>query len=299
MSRKLFLLTVLALVCLLSSCTHYYYAPNTLHAPFLQKQHDTQVNVGIVGGDEFSGWEANALYSPVKYAAVMLNHFQVRHGSRSFEDNEDWGEGRLTEFAVGAYLPANEINCFSVTWPPKRIIAGGRRLVFYDYDEPTDHHLADDQACLCVLYNSIFYTFITAHPKCIKVWDASNGELISVFRDLTAKEITCICLDDRKRKLFVGDQKGRLFSINIKNGAKMKKFKKSKKKNKRKRTDKDDISSLYFWGDEEAKKNILIAASWDGRVRLYDDSTSEQEGAKRYSMKKHKDSVNFIDFKPS
>jgi hypothetical protein len=78
-------------------------------------------------------------------------------------------------------------------------------LVFYDYDEPTDHHLADDQACLCILYNPVFYSFITAHPKCIKVWDATNGELQSVFRDLTTKDITCICLDERKRKLFVGD----------------------------------------------------------------------------------------------
>ena len=95
------------------------------------------------------------------------------------------------------------------------------------------------------------------------------------------------------RKLFVGDQKGRLFSINIKNGAKMKKFKKSKKKSTKK--DKDDISSLYYWGE----KNILISSSWDGRVRLYDDSTADQEGSKRYSMKKHKDSVNFIDFKES
>jgi hypothetical protein len=69
--------------------------------------------------------------------------------------------------------------------------------------------------------------------------------------------------------LFVGDQKGRLFSINIKNGAKMKKFKKSKKNKK----DKDDISSLYYWGG--VGRNILISASWDGKVRLYDDSTSD------------------------
>lgn len=33
--------------------------------------------------------------------------------------------------------PMNEINCFALTYPPKRIVAGGRRLVFYDYDEPT------------------------------------------------------------------------------------------------------------------------------------------------------------------
>ena len=147
--------------------------------------------------------------------------------------------------------PLNEINCFAVTWPPKRIVAGGRRLVFYDYDEPTDHHLADDQACLCVLQNPVFQTFITAHPKCIKVWNAQNGELQSVFRDLTTKEITCVCLDQRKRKLFVGDQKGRLFSINIKNGARMKKF----KKNKKAKRDKDDISCLYYWGEEYEDKD--------------------------------------------
>lgn len=50
----------------------------------------------------------------------------------------------------------------------------------------------------------------------------------------------------------------------------MKKFRKSKKK-KGSQKDKDDISSLYYWGD----KNILISSSWDGRVRLYDDSTAD------------------------
>lgn len=75
----------------------------------------------------------------------------------------------------------------------------------------------------------------------------------------------------------------------------MKKFKKSKKNRK----DKNDVSSLYYWGgDPENPRNILISASWDTKVRLYDDSTADQEGMKRYTMKKHKDSVNFIDFKP-
>lgn len=73
--------------------------------------------------------------------------------------------------------PLNEINCFAVTSPPKRIVAGGRKLIFYDYDEPTTNHLADEQAALFVLYNPIFYTFITAHPKCIKIWDATTGAL--------------------------------------------------------------------------------------------------------------------------
>jgi hypothetical protein len=48
----------------------------------------------------------------------------------------------------------------------------------------------------------------------------------------------------------------------------MKKFRKSKKASK----EKEDISALYYWGDD---RNILISASWDSKVRLYDDSTSE------------------------
>lgn len=141
-----------------------------------------------------------------------------------------------------------------------------------------------------MLYNPVFYTFITAHPKCIKIWDATTGALQSVFRDLSQKEITSICLDERKRKLFVGDSRGRMFSINIKNGAKMKKFKKGEKS---KSKNKQDISSMYYWGEE----CMLLSASWDGNVRLFDDSDATEEGIKKYTMDKHKDSVNCLEFK--
>lgn len=71
----------------------------------------------------------------------------------------------------------------------------------------------------------------------------------------------------------------------------MKKFKKGEKsKNK----DKDDISGMYYWGGKQCG---LLAASWDGNVRLYDDSDSSEEGVKKYTMDKHKDSVNNLDFR--
>ena len=62
------------------------------------------------------------------------------------------------------------------------------------------------------------------HPKSVKIWDAETGKLQNVFRELTNREITTIALDKRQRKLFVGDSKGRVFSINVKNGALMKMF---------------------------------------------------------------------------
>ena len=56
-------------------------------------------------------------------------------------------------------------------------------------------------------------------------------------------EVTCICMDDRKRKLFYGTSKGKLKSINMKNGAVGRKFKKqdrSKLSYKRGQDDKND-----------------------------------------------------------
>ena len=52
---------------------------------------------------------------------------------------------------------------------------------------------------------------------------------------------------------------------------------------------------MFYWGE----KTQLLSASWDGKVRLYDDNTTEEEGSIKYTMDKHKDSVNFLDFRLS
>ena len=77
---------------------------------------------------------------------------------------------------------------------------------------------------LCTIYNSVFNYFISAHPKSIKIWNAINGEIKHIFREATKYEITCIKLDYRQRKLFVGDSAGKVFTLDIKNGTKIKKF---------------------------------------------------------------------------
>lgn len=194
-------------------------------------------------------------------------------------------------------------------------------MVFYDYDEPVDHHLADKDACLCVLYNPIFYTFITAHPTCVKIWDATNGCLQNVFHDISQADITCICLDDRSRKLFVGDQRGRAYCLDVKNGVEKKRFKKphdnkaaraakkSKQDAKKNRQDDDidqDISSLIYWGldgytkeGDKISKNHLICASWDRNMYVFDDQDPQaREGTFRYMNegRKKNSRLNYVDF---
>lgn len=96
-----------------SACTHYFYAPNTLHTPFLQEQHDTQAKLGLISGDEFSGYELHAAYSPLKHVAVMVNHFQVSSGTQEI-DSDDRGKGHLTEVALGGYYPVGKYASFSL-----------------------------------------------------------------------------------------------------------------------------------------------------------------------------------------
>ena len=49
---------------------------------------------------------------------------------------------------------------------------------------------------------------------------------MSVYKDFTPADITCMCLDDRMRKLFVGDARGRTYCLNAKNGVMTKRFRK-------------------------------------------------------------------------
>lgn len=66
------------------------------------------------------------------------------------------------------------------------------------------------------------------HSDCLKIWDAKTGKLNSVYRGLNNhnSELTSMILDNRKRKLFIGDSEGCIYTVNIRNGAKMKEFQK-------------------------------------------------------------------------
>ena len=116
-------------------------------------------------------------------------------------------------------------HCFCVTSKyKKKIIIGSDKVYFFDYEEPQEGNLADTKVCINVLYNEVFHTFITAHMNCIKIWDATNGQLIKIFKNLTKNEISSVNFDKRKRKLFIGDVEEELKLINILNGEQMKYF---------------------------------------------------------------------------
>jgi WD40 repeat protein len=179
--------------------------------------------------------------------------------------------------------PVAELNSFTVTYPEKKIIAGAKRLYQYTYEEPKDQNKVDEGLPLMCLYNFLYNTFITAHPSCIKIWNCSTGKLVRVFRNLTPDDITTIQLDNKRRKLFLGDSKGRVLTFKVKNGTKIKKFKKHA----------GEVTCLLFWSE----LRYLISASWDRKVKVHDDSRGGDKGTIRFDQIKHNDIVNAIDLK--
>lgn len=71
------------------------------------------------------------------------------------------------------------------------------------------------------------FQFFTLHPNGVKIW-SDKGELIRVFHQISNQDLTCCTVDSRHLKLFIGTAEGKVFSINLKNGNKMKKFQKHK-----------------------------------------------------------------------
>ena len=105
-----------------ASCSHRYYAPNTIQMPALQERGDATANVGLAVGPEYSGLEAHAAYSPVKHMALMLNYFRVSSDKDKVPDDvvpggpaePEWGRGQFLEGAVGGYLPLDGRNTVSL-----------------------------------------------------------------------------------------------------------------------------------------------------------------------------------------
>jgi WD40 repeat protein len=177
-------------------------------------------------------------------------------------------------------IGAKELNCFEVIYPDKKIVSGTKKIQIYQYDEPQDRHLADEGCSISTFYNSLFNTFITVHSKTIKIWNGENGKLEHVFRDVMKGDISCAVLDKYQRKIYLGDSTGRIRSVDIKNGAKVKKFSKHK----------EEVTGLVYWPENR----ILISSSWDKKIKIHDDSKIEEDNQVRYKIKQHVENVNSI-----
>ena len=148
---------------------------------------------------------------------------------------------------------------FSYDSTHRRIVVGARRLHFFDYDAPSDPRIADEAPTVDVDYNSESMTIVTAAGKGVRLWDAATGRLVKHHERLSSAELTAFCMDDRQRKLIVGDHVGRIAVHKALSGAHMCQL----------RPHQSSVCAVRF----SAGSGTLVSASWDGCVAIHDITT--------------------------
>ncbi len=115
-NKPSFLIFAISLA-MLSACNHRYYAPNSIQIPHLKNQHDAMISGGIGFGPEYSAWEAQAVYSPIKHGAVMVNYFTASSDRDKINDAtglSEWGKGNFVEVGLGGYQSLNQNSVLSI-----------------------------------------------------------------------------------------------------------------------------------------------------------------------------------------
>lgn len=93
------------------------------------------------------------------------------------------------------------------------------------------------------------------------MWDGLTGNLSRVYRGLAESDLTAVCLDARQRKLFVGDQQGKIRVYNYVTGAYMKSMSPHN----------EEIISMCYSGS----RRLLISAT-DRTVLVHDERSTQQ-----------------------
>lgn len=106
----------------------------------------------------------------------------------------------------------------------KRIFVVGKSHELHIYEQEGGPFLKRrrEEPIFAALYSPFTMTMLTASREDVKVWDGLTGGLSRVYRGLAESDLTAVCLDSRQRKLFVGDQAGRIRCYNYLTGAYMK-----------------------------------------------------------------------------
>eukprot|EP01028_Stygiella_incarcerata_P005929 TRINITY_DN2443_c0_g2_i3.p1 TRINITY_DN2443_c0_g2~~TRINITY_DN2443_c0_g2_i3.p1 ORF type:complete len:1053 (+),score=260.96 TRINITY_DN2443_c0_g2_i3:311-3160(+) len=169
----------------------------------------------------------------------------------------------------------------------KRIVACGKRMYAFDYESETNPLLAADRPIVEAMFNKETLSFITAAGCDVRLWNGQTGELIQMYTDVTDSEITCMCLDDRRRKFFVGTHDGQLKCFNFANGAFVKEYprhpsevsaliycRRLVRRSGESSHDGDDTagdSSSSSSPSEPTFVKSLLSICWDGKIRVLDD----------------------------
>ena len=85
----------------LSSCSHYYYAPNTHNVPVFKEKNEARIT-GVYSTLEGNSGELQAAYAPAKHVGILANALLVNPRA---DKTVSSGRGHLYELGAGYFKP--------------------------------------------------------------------------------------------------------------------------------------------------------------------------------------------------
>jgi len=86
------LITIISFLIFFTSCSHFYYTPNSQTIPLFQKKGEARISAATYGSEESEGFVINTAFSVTNHIGIMGNYM---YGDA--ENNLDWGKGDFYE----------------------------------------------------------------------------------------------------------------------------------------------------------------------------------------------------------
>lgn len=188
-----------------------------------------------------------------------IRNFQcVQTFSANLSGNDTKDSSKLTCFFHTKLPSANSLQ----KEDDSRIYAASKLLFSFDQARVVHEATTDYTNVNWIAWNEDKSIIITASEQNVIVWDALIGSRLYSHPNICGEEISACCLDDRKRKVVIGDVKGNIGVYNCSNGALMKTVQ---------NTNPHTVVSLEYY--DEGKR--FIAGYSNGLMCIYDENVLE------------------------
>ena len=141
----------------------------------------------------------------------------------------------------------------------KILVYGNEKISMFEKENFLHPNICDDSIVLGSIYNELQYEIFCVCLKKIKFFSILNGKCTKIFENIISGEITAFDCDSSNKKIYIGDNYGKIININLFNGTLIKNFQSHT-------FSKEIISLIKF-------NNYLISFGNDSIIKIHSDFT--------------------------
>ena len=150
-----------------------------------------------------------------------------------------------------------------------KIFTYGEKLMIFGKESYYFPDICDSQSILGTFYHPGLYLFYVVCLKRVKLWNIFNGRLVRIYENFLKNnsEIISYCTDEMINKLYIGDNFGHIYCMNLNYGNIIKEFIPHKK----------EIIKLNYLDN----KHLLISLSIDNIIKIHCENESKDKEIQR------------------